>query len=77
MLKFCMPPAAVPSNAAVLAMPTGVGFAPLAPPPTDGGRNGLPGETSGGLQKLNTEEPPGPVGVTGRGPGEAACVKSV
>ena len=46
---------------------------PFAPVPVDAGRKGFPGETSGGLQKLKTE-PPGPVGVTGRGPGEAVCV---
>ena len=57
--------------AAVLVIPTDIGFVPLLPPPPDAGRNGLPGETIGGLQKLKTEEPPGPVGVTGRGPGEA------
>lgn len=32
----------------------------------------LPGDTIGGLLKLKTEEPPGPVGVAGRGPGEAS-----
>ena len=31
----------------------------------------LPGDAMGGLLKLKTEEPPGPVGVAGRGPGEA------
>lgn len=41
------------------------------------GLKDLPGETiPGGLLKLKTEEPPGPVGVAGRGPGEAAgCVR--
>ena len=70
---FCTP-AVFSTPTAVLVIPTGIGFAPLlptAPPPDDAGRKGLPGETIGGLQKLKTEEPPGPVGVTGRGPGEA------
>lgn len=35
-------------------------------------RTGFAGEIIGGLQKLNTEEPPGPFGVMGKGPGEAA-----
>lgn len=69
---FCMPAAL--SNPAVLPMLTDAGFVPLLPPPVDAGRNGLPGETIGGLQKLKTEELPGPVGVTGIGPGEAVCV---
>ena len=68
---FCM--AAVFSSPTVLVIPTGIGLAVLLPPPPDTGRNGLPGETIGGLQKLKTEDPPGPVGVTGRGPGEATC----
>ena len=64
------------SSPVALVMPAGVVlviFPPPPPPPLplDGGRNGFPGETNGGLQKLNTDEPPGPVGVTGRGPGEA------
>ena len=65
-------------TAVVLVIPTGIGFAPLLPPPPpDAGRNGLPGETIGGLQKLKTEEPPGPVGVTGRGPGEAVMCNAI
>lgn len=69
---FCTP-VVFSTPTAVLVIPTGIGFAALPPlaPPVDAGRNGLPGETIGGLQKLKTEEPPGPVGVTGRGPGEA------
>ena len=32
----------------------------------------FPGEAKGGLPKLKTDEPPGPVGVAGKGPGEAS-----
>ena len=69
---FCM--LVVFSGPVVLVIPTGVIFVPFPPPPPlpfDAGRKGLLGDTKGGLQKLKTEEPLGPVGVTGKGPGEA------
>ena len=72
---FCM--AAVFSSPTALVMPIGIGLDPLPPPPPDGGLKGLPGEIIGGLQKLKTEEAPGPVGVTGKGPGEAVIIETV
>ena len=35
----------------------------------------FPGDSKGGLLKLKTDDPPGPVGVAGRGPGEAVIMK--
>lgn len=35
------------------------------------GLKDFPGDTMGCVLKLKTDDPPGPVGVVGRGPGEA------
>ncbi len=35
------------------------------------GLKDFPGDTKGGLPKLKTDDPPGPVGVVGSGPGDA------
>lgn len=53
-------------------MLNGTGLAPFPPP---AGLNGFPGETNGGVLKLNTVELPGPLGVAGSGPGEAVAVE--